>query len=80
MRSMGSSDWMFSDKIQKVDYLHPQRCDGADTSQFDSTDECFKTVEYEHKRSTELRDIARKCLYFPLESACSTAGDTLDLM
>ena len=72
-----SSDWMFSDKMQNVDYLHPQRCDGADTSQFDSTDEYFKTVECEHKRSTELRDITRKCLYFPLESACSTAATPL---
>ena len=61
-------------------YLHHHGSDGADTLRFDSTDECFKTVEYEHKRSTELRDIARKCLYFALESACSTAGDTLDLM
>ena len=60
--------WMFSDKIQNSDYLHHHWSDGADTLQFDSTDEYFETVEYEPERSTELRDIdGKSCWDLPFQ-------------
>ena len=43
-----------------VSYLRHQWSDSVHTLQFDSTDEYFKTVEYEEQRTTELRDIQRK--------------------
>ena len=43
--------------VDNVAYLHHQWFDGADTLQFDSTDEYFETVEYEPDRPLELRDI-----------------------
>ena len=55
--------WMLSDKIQKIDYLHHHWSDGADTLQFDSTEEYFETVEYEPERSTELWDIDGKVFW-----------------
>ena len=39
-----------------VRYLHHHWSDGADTLQFDSTDEYNKTVEHELDRMLELRD------------------------
>ena len=53
-------------KSQKLVYLRHQWSDSAHTLRFDSTDEYFKTVEYEEQRSTELRDIERK--------PCGSAG------
>ena len=47
-------------KIVYAIYLHHQWSDSVHILQFDSTDEYFKTVEYEEQRSTELRDIERK--------------------
>ena len=44
-------------EVHNVAYLHHQWSDGADTLQFDSTDEYFETVEYEPDRPLELRDI-----------------------
>ena len=37
-------------------YLHHHGSDGADTLQFDSTDEYIKTVEHELDRMLEVRD------------------------
>ena len=39
-----------------VRYLHHHGSDGADTLQFDSTDEYIKTIEHELDRMLELRD------------------------
>ena len=47
-------------KSQKLMYLRHQWSDSVHTLRFDSTDEYFKTVEYEEQRSIELRDIERK--------------------
>ena len=47
-------------KSQKSMYLRDQWSDSVHTLRFDSTDEYFKTVEYEEQRSTELRDSERK--------------------
>ena len=47
-------------KIVFVIYLRHQWSDSVHILRFDSTDEYFKTVEYEEQRSTELRDIERK--------------------
>ena len=49
--------WNLSGKSGNVTYLHHQWSDGADTLQFDSTDEYFETVEYEPDRLLELRDM-----------------------
>ena len=43
-------------KTPNVRYLRHHGSDGADTLRFDSTDECFKTVEHEPDRMLELRD------------------------
>ena len=77
---MWSSHWLFSDKIQKVDYLHSQRCDGAYTLQFGSTGEDFETVEYELQQSTELRDIEGKRSDLIWESDHPTVGYSLGVM
>ena len=47
-------------KIVFVIYLRHQWSDSVHILRFDSTDEYFKTVEYEEQRPTELRDIERK--------------------
>ena len=53
----GKCDWNLCGEVDNVAYLHHQWSDGADTLQFDSTDEYFETVEYEPDRPLELRDI-----------------------
>ena len=53
----GKGNWNLSGEVDNVAYLHHQWSDGADTLQFDSTDEYFETVEYEPDRPLELRDI-----------------------
>ena len=55
-----NSDTIQRAKSQKSVYLRRQWSDSVHTLQFDSTDEYFKTVEYEEQRSIELRDIERK--------------------
>ena len=47
-------------KIMFAIYLGDQWPDSVHTLRFGSTDEYFKTVEYEEQRSTELGDIERK--------------------
>ena len=58
--SVANSDTIQRAKSQKSMYLRDQWSDSVHTLRFDSTDEYFKTVEYEEQRSTELRDSERK--------------------
>ena len=58
--TMANSDTIQRAKSQKSVYLRRQWSDSVHTLQFDSTDEYFKTIEYEEQRSTEIRDIERK--------------------
>ena len=60
-RWLGAQIW--SGEIKIVDYLHHYWSVGADTLQFDSTNEYFKTVEYEPHRMLQLWDIIWKRLH-----------------
>ena len=55
-----------NDETDNIAHLRHQLSDRAHTLQFASTDEYFETVEYEPDRPSELRDILRNTLYFPL--------------
>ena len=59
-------------------YLHHQWPDGADTLQFDSTDEYFETVEDEPHRLLELRDRFRKHPDFQSISLIFTLSQRLE--
>ena len=57
-----------NDETDNIAFLRHQWSDHAHTLQFASTDEYFETVEHEPDRPSELRDILRNTLYFPLSS------------